>query len=128
MEKTEKRRNIKMQFIIIGIYLLVTMSGLILMKLGGNTGRFAMIEGDINFGISPISLLGFICYIGSFFLYTRMVVMFDLSYITPLCTGIVQILTLVASKVIFKENITVQGIVGASIIIIGLLVMNWKRG
>ena len=128
MEKTEKRRNIKMQFIIIGIYLLLTMSGLILMKLGGNTGKFALVEGDIKFGISPISLLGFICYIGSFFLYTRMVVMFDLSYITPLCTGIVQILTLVASKVIFKENITVQGIVGASIIIIGLLIMNWKRG
>ena len=128
MEKTEKRRNMKMQFIIIGIYLLLTMSGLILMKLGGNTGKFAMVEGDINFGISPVSLLGFICYIGSFFLYTRMVVMFDLSYITPLCTGIVQILTLVASKVIFKENITVQGIVGASIIIIGLLIMNWKRG
>ncbi len=128
MEKTEKRRNIKMQFIIIGIYLLLTMSGLILMKLGGNTGKFAMVEGDINFGISPVSLLGFICYIGSFFLYTRMVVMFDLSYITPLCTGIVQILTLVASKVVFKENITVQGIAGASIIIIGLLVMNWKRG
>lgn len=128
MEKTEKRRNIKMQFIIIGIYLLLTMSGLILMKLGGNTGKFAMVEGDINFGISPVSLLGFICYIGSFFLYTRMVVMFDLSYITPLCTGIVQILTLIASKVIFKENITVQGIVGVSIIIIGLLIMNWKRG
>ncbi len=128
MEKTEKRRNIKMQFIIIGIYLLLTMSGLILMKLGGNTGKFAMVEGDINFGISPVSLLGFICYIGSFFLYTRMVVMFDLSYITPLCTGIVQILTLIASKVIFKENITVQGIAGASIIIIGLLIMNWKRG
>ena len=128
MEKTEKRRNIKMQFIIIGIYLLLTMSGLILMKLCGNTWKFAMVEGDINFGISPVSLLGFICYIGSFFLYTRMVVMFDLSYITPLCTGIVQILTLIASKVIFKENITIQGIVGASIIIIGLLIMNWKRG
>lgn len=128
MEKTEKRRNMKMQFIIIGIYLLLTMSGLILMKLGGNTGKFAMVEGDINFGISAVSLFGFICYIGSFFLYTRMVVMFDLSYITPLCTGIVQILTLIASKVIFKENITIQGIVGASIIIIGLLIMNWKRG
>ncbi len=128
MEKIKKRSNIKMQFIIIGIYLLLTMSGLILMKLGGNTGKFAIVEGDINFGISPVSLLGFMCYIGSFFLYTRMVVMFDLSYITPLCTGIVQILTLIASKVIFKENITVQGIVGASIIIIGLLIMNWKRG
>lgn len=117
-----------MQVIIIGVYLLLTMSGLILMKLGGNTGKIAMVEGEINFGISPISLLGFICYIGSFFLYTRMVVMFDLSYITPLCTGIVQILTLIASKIIFKENITIQGIIGASAIIIGLLIMNWKRG
>ena len=97
------------------------------MKLGGNTGTIAMENGNINFGISPISLIGFICYIGSFFIYTRMVVMFDLSYITPLCTGIVQILTLVASKVVFKENITTQGIIGASIIISGLLIMNWKR-
>lgn len=128
MEKIEKRSNYKMQFIIIGIYLLLTMSGLILMKLGGNTGSFAIENGDINFGISPVSLIGFICYIGSFFIYTRMVVLFDLSYITPLCTGIVQILTLIASKIIFKENITIQGIVGASIIIIGLLIMNWKRG
>lgn len=128
MEKTEKRSKFNMQFIIIGIYLLLTMLGLVLMKLGGNTGTFAMDNGNINFGISPISLLGFICYIGSFFVYTRMVVMFDLSYITPLCTGIVQILTLIASKVIFKENISIQGIVGASIIIIGLLIMNWKRG
>lgn len=128
MEKTEKRSNYKMQIIIILLYLLLTMSGLVLMKLGGNTGSFAMENGDINFGISPISLIGFICYIGSFFIYTRMVVMFDLSYITPLCTGIVQILTLIASKIIFKENISIQGIIGASIIIIGLLIMNWKRG
>lgn len=128
MEKIEKGSNRKMQILIIVIYLILTMAGLVLMKLGGNTGTFAMDNGNINFGISPISLLGFICYIGSFFVYTRMVVMFDLSYITPLCTGIVQILTLIASKVIFKENISIQGIVGASIIIIGLLIMNWKRG
>lgn len=128
MEKIEKRSNCKMQVIIVVVYLLLTMLGLILMKLGGNTGSFAVENGNINFGISPISLLGFVCYIGSFFIYTRMVIMFDLSYITPLCTGIVQILTLIASRIVFKENITIQGIVGASIIIIGLLIMNWKRG
>ena len=116
-----------MQIIIILLYLLLTMSGLVLMKLGGNTGSFAMENGDINFGISPISLIGFICYIGSFFIYTRMVVMFDLSYITPICTGIVQILTLIASKIVFKEQITLQGIIGASIIIAGLLIMNFKK-
>lgn len=128
MKIIEKRSNFKMQFIIIGIYLLLTMSGLILMKIGGNTGKFAFNNGDVNFEINMISLLGFICYIGSFFVYTRMIVMFDLSFITPICTGIVQILTLIASRVIFKESISIQGIIGASIIIIGLLIMNWKRG
>lgn len=127
MEEIKKRRKVKMQIILVVVYLVLSMSGLIFMKLGGNTGSFSMVEGNINFGIHPLSLLGFIFYIGSFLLYTRMVVVFDLSYITPLCTGIIQILTLIASKVIFKENITTQGIIGASIIIIGLLIMNWKR-
>lgn len=117
-----------MKVILVICYLILTMSGLIFMKLGGNTGSFSMNNGDVNFAISPISLVGFICYIGSFFLFTKMVVMFDLSYITPLCTGIVQILTLISSKVVFKENISIQGIIGASIIIVGLLIMNWKRG
>lgn len=127
MENIKKGSNFNMKLLIIVVYLILTLSGLILMKLGGNTGTLAMEKGDIVFGISPISAVGFLCYIGSFFLYTRMVIMFDLSYITPICTGIVQILTLIASKVVFKENITVQGIVGASIIIIGLLIMNWRK-
>lgn len=128
MEMTVRRSKIGMKITLIVVYLVLSLSGLVLMKLGGNTGSFSMVDGGVNFNISPISLIGFICYIGSFFLYTRMVVMFDLSYITPICTGIIQVLTLIASKIIFKENITVQGIIGASIIIIGLLIMNIKRG
>ena len=116
-----------MQIILVIIYLILTVSGLVFMKLGGNTGSFSMADGNINFGISPVSLVGFICYIMSFLLYTRIIVMFDLSYITPICTGIVQILTLIASKIVFKEQITLQGIIGASIIIAGLLIMNFKK-
>ena len=130
-EKTEiikKRSNKKMQIILIVVYLLLSVSGLVLVKLGGNPGTVSMAEGNINFGMSPISLIGFICYIGSFLLYMKLVVMFDLSYITPVITGTVQILTLIASKVVFKEDITTQGIIGASIIIAGLIIMNWKRG
>ena len=126
METTKKRRNLKMQIILVLIYLVLTLSGLILMKFGGNSGSFSMADGNINFGISPISLIGFICYICSFLLFTRIVVLFDLSYIMPLTTGIVQVLTLVASKVIFKENFSTQGIIGASIVIIGILIMNIK--
>lgn len=123
----EKRSKKTMQYLLIIIYLILTVSGLILMKKGGNPGSLAFESGNVNFGISLVSLAGFICYLGSFLLFTRLVVMFDLSYIMPLCTGIVQVLTLVASKVIFKENISVTGIIGASLVIIGIIVMNWKN-
>ncbi|MDD2376433.1 MAG: hypothetical protein PHD15_03635 [Clostridia bacterium] len=73
-----------------------------------------------------ISGLGFVCYIGSFLLFTRIVVIFDLSYIFPLCTGVVQVITLIASYYIFKEKISMYGIVGASFIIIGVIIMNLK--
>lgn len=116
-----------MQVILVIIYLILTISGLVLMKKGGNPGSFAIKEGSINFGMSLVSLAGFICYLGSFLLFTRMVVMFDLSYIMPLITGIVQILTLVASKFIFNEEISINGIIGISLVIVGIIIMNWKH-
>ena len=112
--------------IMIIIYIGLSISGLVLMKLGGNPGSVSVAEGNINLGISFVSLIGFICYIGSFFLFTRMVVMFELSYIMPLTTGIVQVLSLISSKLIFKEEFTTTGIIGATIIIIGVVVLNWK--
>lgn len=123
MKKGEK--NI-MKIVLICIYLILTLSGLILMKKGGNPGSLAIENGNANFGISIISLVGLVCYLFSFLLFTRIVVMFDLSYIMPICTGIVQVLTLVASKIIFKETISTYGIIGASLVIIGIVVMNWK--
>lgn len=115
-----------LQVIIIIIYISLSISGLVLMKLGGNPGTISMADGNVNLGISPISLIGFICYIGSFFLFTRMVVMFELSYIMPLTTGIVQVLSLVSSKLVFKEEFSTTGIIGAVIIIIGVIVLNCK--
>jgi len=45
----------------------------------------------------------------------------------PLVTGIVQILTLIASYFVFKESIGLQGIIGAVIIILGIVIMNFKK-
>ncbi len=123
----EKRRKNSMQIILVIIYLILTLSGLVLMKKGGNPGELAFENGTMNFGISLISLAGLVCYLCSFLLFTRIVVMFDLSYIMPICTGIVQVLTLVFSKIIFNEEISRTGIIGASLVIIGILVMNWKQ-
>jgi len=116
-----------MKIVLVLIYLFLTVSGLILMKLGGNSGTISMKEGTILFGINWISAIGFICYICSFLLFTKIIIMFDLSYIMPLVTGIVQILTLIASYFVFKESIGLQGIIGAVIIILGIVIMNFKK-
>lgn len=123
----EKRGNGTMKLLLVVIYLLFSVAGLTLMKLGGNTGTFGIDHGVVDFNISWISLIGFACYLFSFLLYTKIVVIFDLSYITPIATGVMQILILVVSFLIFKEKITLQGLIGALVIIAGVVVMNWKK-
>ena len=49
MEQTiEKRRRTVMQFVLICIYIILTLSGLTLMKLGGNAGTIAVENGNMN--------------------------------------------------------------------------------
>ena len=48
-----------MKVILVIIYLLLTVSGLILMKKGGNAGKIGISAGEFNFSISLVSCLGF---------------------------------------------------------------------
>lgn len=116
-----------MQYVLILVYLVLTVAGLVFMKLGGNPGTLALKDGTITLGMSVISGIGFVCYLCSFLLFTRIVVMFDLSYIYPIVTGVVQILTLIASAVVFKEQMSVQAVIGAILVIIGIIIMNFKK-
>ena len=108
------------------IYIIFTIVGLVLMKLGGNTGTFGINGTDFNFSISFISLFGFISYILSFLLFTNIVVKVDLSYIMPITSGLIQVLTLVSGFLVFNEQISVRGIIGAGLVISGIVIMNLK--
>ena len=119
-----KKERMIMKIVLVCIYLCMTVAGLVLMKYGENPGSIKVEDGSVSFGVSFISGIGLICYVISFVLFTRIVIMFDLSYIYPITTGIVQILSLIASKIVFKENISVQALVGARLVIIGIVVMN----
>lgn len=112
--------------ILVVAYIILTITGLVLMKLGGNTGTIEISGFDFNFSMSFISLLGFISYILSFLLFTNIVVKFNLSYIMPITSGLIQVLTLISGFFIFKENISVNGIIGAGLVISGIVVMNIK--
>ena len=116
-----------MKVLMIIFYLIFTVSGLILMKKGGNAGKISISAGEFNFSISLISCLGFLCYICSFLLYTRIVMMFEnLSYITPICTGLSQIMVIIASWLILKEQLTGLTIGGVALVIAGIVIMNLK--
>lgn len=95
------------------------------MKKGGNAGKIKLNKKELNLSMSPISALGFFCYLCSFILFTKIVIMFDLSYIMPIVTGIVQIITLFVADLFFKEKINKNAIVGASLVIIGIFLMNF---
>ena len=116
-----------MKIVVIILYLIFTICGLVFIKLGGNPGSISVNSGTIGFSVNWISAIGFVFYLVSFLIFTRVVVKFDLSYIMPIVTGIVQIATLVASKIVFKETITVQGLVGAIVVIVGIIIMNLPK-
>ena len=124
----EIRRKDIMRILMIILYLIFTVSGLILMKKGGNAGKITLTAREFGFTISWISALGFICYIISFLLFTRIIMMFEnVSYISPICNGIAQVMIMVASWLILKERLTGLSIGGAALVIIGVVIMNIKK-
>lgn len=114
------------KIVLIFMYIILTISGLILMKYGQNTGSIAIEQGSILFSINWISFLGLVSYILSFLLYTRIVIKFDLNFIIPVTAGIVQVLTLAFGILLFKESITLLPIIGVALVIIGIVLMNIK--
>lgn len=116
-----------MEVALVIVYLILTTAGLILMKKGGNSGNIALAGNEMSFNISLVSLMGFVCYICSFLLFTRIVIMFDLSYIIPICAAITQVLALIAAKIIFKEELSTTSLIGVIVIIIGIVLLNIKK-
>jgi len=116
-----------MEILIIAIYLLLSAGGLVLIKLGADTVAIGMSKGVFNCSISWISILGLLCYICSFLIFTFVLVKkFDLTYIMPIVTGISQILVIVAGLLVFKEHLTRYGIIGIVAVIAGIILMNIK--
>ncbi len=113
--------------ILVIAYMILSVLGLVLMKIGVNTGTISFANSTFTFSINFISLLGFVSYIASFFLFTNIIVKFNLSYIMPITVGIIQVLTLLSGYLIFKEKLSVNGIIGIILVIIGIVIMNLKN-
>ena len=110
------------------IYLLLSVSGLVLFKLGSEKGlEVALNSGNIQLDINLFCILGLSFYVISFLLYMFLISRLNLSYIAPIANGLSYILTFIASIYIFKEHISINNYIGALLILIGVILINIKK-
>lgn len=120
-----KRGVSKMGILLVALYLVLTVSGLILYKLGANKDfLFSLNNGVFQVKLSLISIIGLLCYLCSFLIYMLVLPKFDLTYIMPVTSAVTYISVYVLSVMVLKETIQVYGIVGSIIILIGVIIMN----
>ena len=110
------------RYLLTVIYLLFTTTGITLMKLGGDSLKLSLSNG-FNLKMGWVTFLGFVCYLVSFLLWQKMLVKYDLSVMVPIVTGISQIIIMSIGYIVFKENISINSIIGALLIIVGIVLM-----
>ena len=117
-----------MQIIMILIYAVTAVSAVTLVKLGNVAPlTFSVGQAGFSFGIGWITLLGLLLYIVSFLIYMTLVSKNNLTYLTPVSSGMVYILTMIVSLSILKEQVTPTQWAGWGLILAGLLLMNLKK-
>ena len=114
--------------ILIVFYIILTIAGVVLFKLGTQKDFLVSIAtGVFTLKISLMSIIGLVCYLCSFLMYMFLISRFDLTYIVPVTTGIVQVATFVLAIIIFKESVTVSKGVATGLILIVVILLNIKK-
>ena len=115
-----------MVYLLLAIYLLCTVGGLTLLKIGGGGNDIVISNSIVNLKISITTLLGLLLYIISFALWTVLIQRFNLSYIFPIATGLAYLLVIASSLLVLKEVISPFQWSGLVFILIGVILMNIK--
>ncbi|MGD9567215.1 MAG: hypothetical protein AB7V48_02655 [Sedimentibacter sp.] len=78
------------------------------------------------FNISFKMAMALIFYATSFLLWTGIVVKNVLSYIVPFSSAIVNVLSVALGIIIFQESVNVYKVIGITMTILGVVLMNYK--
>ena len=126
-EEKQKGKVDRMKIFLVALYLILTVSGLILYKYGANKDfTFSIAKGNLNLKLNIISIIGLLCYMCSFLLYMLILPKFNISFIMPLTSAVTYISTFILSIMILKETVTANGIIGAIVILVGIVIMNMR--
>lgn len=112
----------KLKLILIAYYLIANASGLYLVKNFFNTSKNIKLLSEATL-TNPQLLLGAGLYASSFFVWLWLLSLEDLSSIYPIVVGLGYLAILFVSFFILKEHVTAYKLLGASLILVGILVI-----
>ena len=107
-------------------YVCLTVTGMAFIKAGGRQ-ELLISSAKVIWQVNPLTLIGLACYAVSFVLYIVILPKYNLSYIFPILSGVVFVLTVLASYFVFKEAIGLYQWIGIAAILFGAAMMNLRR-
>ena len=111
-------------WLLFAIYVLLSASGLYLIKTGTESASFALENNFFSIQISLRLILGFIVYICSFLLSIYVISKMKLTIFYPTVTGVMLVLTCLLGYFFLKEHIGVPQLVGMTLILAGVILLN----
>lgn len=116
------------KLVLIALYVTLTAGGLIVLKLGSNSGPFlSLMNNRPVLNLTLLNIIGILMYGLSFLLYTFLVAKNDLAFIIPVTTGVVYVLIFIASYFLFKEGFTALKIAAIILILSGVIILSLEK-
>ena len=113
-----------MIWIIFVIYVAMSATGLLLIKMGTENTSLVLRDGLLGAQLSYRLLLGLVFYICSFIMSIYIMSQMKLSLFYPLSAGTVLVASCVFSYFILREHISVIQMVGIALILLGIICIN----
>ena len=115
------------KYILFLIYILISVTGMALIKSGGTASSLSLREGMLGLSVNIKYLIGMATYATSFMLYLIVLPRFDLSIFGPMAGSSIIVLSVLAGALIFGEKLDFWHILGVVLIIGGIFLINFKR-
>lgn len=114
-------------YVWIGIYVLCSAFALTLIKMGGNrAASLTLSDGIVDMRLGTLMIVGFVLYVVSFLISMAILPRFDLSFFYPVSAGLIYIFVCLFAFFFLKENFSSTKLIGLSLILAGIVVMNLK--
>lgn len=108
------------------VCIVLSVAGMTLVKLDKVILDMHISASVVKIAIGSLTILGMMLYGISFCLLMSIIQKNELTYMYPIITGAVTILTFAAGVIIFSEQVSINKVLGVVFVIIGIAIINFK--